>query len=268
MFSLSSLVQKAQAFIDPFPVSSVGDGDHSRAGLFRYQFRLPDTQSPLHDISAELIVPQLPSSPRATSSSEPSLGEGTRDQRYSGRLHLSQSYLCFSTETTSFLHPSNLTIGPSQALGTGPSGNGFTWPLCAIRRVERLPSQNYTYALAITPWNGVGGTKSTGEKADDAGWRLTILLSGSRQACQRFCDGLKKALRERVKDVEKMREVVTLCYSEYLMSAASGREASPEGTKRPEPPDAGLGMIFRYPGDARKLRDRSKMRLWSEYFRG
>jgi hypothetical protein len=27
-------------------------------------------------------------------------------------------------------------------------------------------------------------------------------------------------------------------------------------------------MLFRYPGDARKLRDRSKMRLWGEYFRG
>jgi hypothetical protein len=35
-----------------------------------------------------------------------------------------------------------------------------------------------------------------------------------------------------------------------------------------DPPDAGLGMLFKYPGDARKLRDRSKMRLWTEYLRG
>lgn len=33
------------------------------------------------------------------------------------------------------------------------------------------------------------------------------------------------------------------------------------------PPDAGLGMIFRYPGDPKKLRDRAKMRLWAEYLR-
>lgn len=33
------------------------------------------------------------------------------------------------------------------------------------------------------------------------------------------------------------------------------------------PPDAGLGMLFRYPGDAKKLRDRAKMRLWAEYLR-
>jgi hypothetical protein len=39
-------------------------------------------------------------------------------------------------------------------------------------------------------------------------------------------------------------------------------------TKKPEnPPDAGLGMLFKYPGDAKKLRDRSKMRLWGEYLR-
>ncbi|KAI9788737.1 MAG: hypothetical protein M1816_006594 [Peltula sp. TS41687] len=264
MFSISSLVQKAQAFIDPSSLSPTGtDGDRSRANLFRQQFRLPDAQSPLQDISAELIIPQSHTS-RSTNSSEAGLEERSRGQRYVGRLHLSQSYLCFSTQTTSFLQSSSLGAGPSQGLGTGPSGNGFTWPLCAIRRVERLPSQNYMFALAITGWNGFGVAKSSGEKADDGGRRLTVLLSGSRQACQRFCDGMKKALRERVKDVEQMREVVGLCYSEYLMAT---REASASGGKKPESPDAGLGMIFRYPGDVRKLRDRSKMRLWSEYFR-
>lgn len=30
-----------------------------------------------------------------------------------------------------------------QTHGGGPSGNGFTFPLCAIRRVERLNSQNF-----------------------------------------------------------------------------------------------------------------------------
>lgn len=33
------------------------------------------------------------------------------------------------------------------------------------------------------------------------------------------------------------------------------------------PPDAGLGMLFRYPGDPKKLRDRAKMRLWAEFLR-
>ena len=81
----------------------------------------------------------------------------------------------------------------------------------------------------------------------------------SRQACERFCDGLKKGLKSGVGEVGKLKRVVSECYSEYLLQG--------DGRKSGDPPDAGLGMIFRYPGDARKLRDRSKMRLWGEYLR-
>lgn len=49
------------------------------------------------------------------------------------------------------------------------------------------------------------------------------------------------------------------CYSEYLLRG--------DDKKPGNPPDAGLGMIFRYPGDPKKLRDRAKMRLWGEYLR-
>lgn len=89
--------------------------------------------------------------------------------------------------------------------------------------------------------------------------RITITLAGSRQACERFCDGLKKGLRAGVGNVTKLKKVVAECYSEYLLRA--------EGDKDKTPPDAGLGMVFRYPGDPKKLRDRAKMRLWAEYLR-
>lgn len=49
------------------------------------------------------------------------------------------------------------------------------------------------------------------------------------------------------------------CYSEYLLR--------PEEKKNAASPDAGLGVIFKYPGDPKKLRDRAKMRLWAEYLR-
>jgi TBC1 domain family member 8/9 len=48
-------------------------------------------------------------------------------------------------------------------------------------------------------------------------------------------------------------------YSEYLLRSDERKNVSP--------PDAGLGMIFKYPGDPKKLRDRAKMRLWAEYLR-
>jgi len=63
-----------------------------------------------------------------------------------------------------------------------------------------------------------------------------------------------------VGEVAKLKRVVAECYSEYLLSS------DPNKTGK-DPPDAGLGMIFRYPGDARKLRDRAKTRLWGEYLR-
>lgn len=69
---------------------------------------------------------------------------------------------------------------------------------------------------------------------------------------------MKKGLKSGVGEVGKLKRVVSECYSEHLLSSES---------KKTDPPDAGLGMIFKYPGDARKLRDRSKMRLWAEYLR-
>lgn len=88
---------------------------------------------------------------------------------------------------------------------------------------------------------------------------MTLQLAGSRQACERFCDGLKKGLRANVGNVAKLKKVTAECYSEYLLR--------PEDKKNASPPDAGLGMLFKYPGDPKKLRDRAKMRLWAEYLR-
>lgn len=84
-------------------------------------------------------------------------------------------------------------------------------------------------------------------------------MAGSRPACERFCDGLKRGLRAGVGNVGKLRKVVAECYSEHLLRS--------EDRKNVNPPDAGLGMVFRYPGDPKKLRDRAKMRLWAEYLR-
>lgn len=124
------------------------------------------------------------------------------------------------------------------------------------------------FALAITTWNGLTQTSGKDKDKDkDAPkdpkdvreQRITITLAGSRQACERFCDGLKKGLRAGVGSVSKLKKVVAECYSEYLLRG--------EDEKEKTPPDAGLGMIFRYPGDPKKLRDRAKMRLWAEYLR-
>ena len=263
---LTTFVQKAQSLIDQSPLTQVSDGRPSKAALFRDQFRLPPSQNPLAETAAELFLP-LP----YPSTGAPTSGEKSRDHgnRYSGELHLSESFLCFSTLRTSFLSTASYTSSTSftgQTQGAGPGGLGFTLPLCSIRRVERLNSHHDKFSLALTTFEAM--QRQPMEKAINSPppRKIVITLDGSRGSCERFCDGLKKGLREGMKEVEPLRNVVKTCYSEYLLDP-SRMKAKEEGVKGPEPPDAGLGMLFRYPGDARKLRDRSKMRLWGEYMR-
>ncbi|KAH9861722.1 hypothetical protein J1614_011475 [Plenodomus biglobosus] len=269
MFNLSNLVQKAQQYIEPtlnnITAPPPTDRRPSKATLFRHQFRLPDSQNPLQEITAELTLQPHHSTRAGDVTSDKDRSQGNH---YVGKLHLSEQYLCFSTTGSSFVNTASLSSSSSftgQTHGSGPAGNGFTLPLCGIRRVERLHSQSYMFALAITTWNGIPDAKS---KAP-AGQKLTIQLAGSRQACERFCDGLKKGLREGVKEVENLRRVVGQCYSEYLLETPEKREAGDGDDVKPERehPDTGLGMVFRYPGNARKLRDATKIRLWREYLR-
>lgn len=152
MFNFSSFVQKAQSLIDPTQALSLSQSDRNpaKATLFRYQFRLPDSQTPLQEINAELTI-----SPTTTYTPNATQGEKDRDRErgyhYAGKLHLSEAYLCFSTQPTSFLSTASTSTSSGfagQTHGAGPSGNGFTLPLCAIRRVERLHSQSYQASRA------------------------------------------------------------------------------------------------------------------------
>lgn len=147
MFNLSNIVQKAQSLIDPTQALNISASDRNpaKSTLFRHQFRLPDSQNPLQEITAELTV-----SPNITYAANATQEEKERDRdrgyHYVGKLHLSESYLCFSTQPTSFLQTASTTTSSGftgQTHGAGPGGNGFTLPLCAIRRVERLHSQSY-----------------------------------------------------------------------------------------------------------------------------
>ncbi|KAF2104211.1 TBC-domain-containing protein, partial [Rhizodiscina lignyota] len=267
--NLSSLVQKAQSFIDPnlLPGQS-SDNRPSKAALFRHQFRLPDSQNPLQEITAELTL-----SPHYSLRNNQNADVKRQGNHYVGKLHLSEQFICFSTQAASFVSTASTSASSSftgQTHGTGPAGNGFTLPLCAIRRVERLHTQNtLSFSLSITTSNGFNDVKTKDSK-DFVPQKLTIQLAGSRQQCERFCDGLKKGLRDGIREVDKLKKVVDECYSEYHLSEEStvrkddtkGQPARPH-----EAPDTGLGAVFRYPGDARKLRDKAKMRLWKEYLR-
>ncbi|RPB09549.1 TBC-domain-containing protein [Morchella conica CCBAS932] len=235
---LTSLLAKASSLLSE-PPTPPPSSRPTKTVLFRTHFRLPDTQSPLQEITCELTLPS--------------------GEHYTGKLYLSESFLCFSP---------NPPTATSAAAAT--AGVGFTLPLCAVRRVERLHSRSYMFALAITTWHGVGaGAGAAGGKEE----RITLQFVGMRNACEAFCDRLKKGLRAQMAEVRNLRTLVESCYSEFLLGEGRGGGGEEgglgEGGKRRERvvPDAGLGLLFKYPGDARKLRDKSKMRLWAEYLR-
>ena len=58
MFNIGNLVQRAQQLIEPtlsnIAAPASNDRRPSKATLFRYQFRLPDTQNPLQEITAQV----------------------------------------------------------------------------------------------------------------------------------------------------------------------------------------------------------------------
>ncbi|KAF1816361.1 GTPase-activating protein GYP5 [Eremomyces bilateralis CBS 781.70] len=265
--NFTSLVQKAQTLIDTAGLTASPSKSPSKSTLFQHQFRLPDSESPLYEITSELTLP-LPRSGRQPQDAN-DVSSQLRGNHYVGRLHLSEHYICFSTQGSSFLSTATTSSSSSftgQTHGTGPSGNGFTLPLCAVRRVERLNSQSFQFSLAITTSNGyrdVDKKQSTNPNPQ----RLIVQLAGSRQQCERFCDGLKKGLRAAYKDTQNLNKVVGELYSEYHLADTATSDKEGSTTTQRDPPDTGLGAIYRYPGDARKLRDKAKMRLWKEYMR-
>ncbi|ODV92881.1 hypothetical protein CANCADRAFT_17757, partial [Tortispora caseinolytica NRRL Y-17796] len=116
----------------------------------------------------------------------------------------------------------------------------FAIPLSSVKRLERLASPSYAYVISFLTLHQI---------------KIACHFTVSHQAAEEFCEILKQRLRENVKSMKDMKAFIASFYSEYLMSDRKG----------PVPP-GGLGQIYHYPGDPRKLRDKSKMRLWADYF--
>lgn len=133
-----------------------------------------------------------------------------------------------------------------------PRACWFTIPLVAVRRVERLPSRFHLFALQIELYPGHA---------------LIVNFNGSISGCEAFCTALKHNLRSNLPLAKEVRKVSATFYSEYMVDFLEWRrnESNDEAFK-PQAPPGGLGKTFGFPGDAKKLRDRAKVRLWAEYF--
>ncbi|KAF9910025.1 TBC1 domain member 9, partial [Lobosporangium transversale] len=115
-------------------------------------------------------------------------------------------------------------------------------PLFTIRRVERMNSSSASYALNILTWHQM---------------RIIFRLNGPRTQCEKFCGTLKTNLKLQVRAMRALKPFLATCFSEALLA------------DRPDiaENDSGLGWVFEFPGDPKKLKNKSKTKLWHQYFK-
>lgn len=60
--------------------------------------------------------------------------------------------------------------------------------------------------------------------------------------------------------MKMMKKFLTTCPSEAVLADKSLEEMNAI--------PGGLGLLFEFPGDPKKLKEKSKMKLWKKYFQG
>lgn len=123
----------------------------------------------------------------------------------------------------------------------------FVVHLLTIKKVERLPTSSYGFALAVTTHSRVA---------------ITLYLVGIRSDSERFSYNLKLALKKNLPNVLRLKPFIHTCYSEYLLAKNNVSSEKVDAL-----PPGGLGTLFRFPGNAKEARDKSKMKLWFDLFR-
>ncbi|CAO3684807.1 unnamed protein product [Umbelopsis ramanniana] len=118
----------------------------------------------------------------------------------------------------------------------------FVLPLYTVRRVERLNGKSQIYSLKMVTWH-----QSV----------HVFNLSGQKVQCEQFCEVLKHNLKNQIKHMKDLKQFLATCESEALLSD--------DEAKAEETVPGGLGLVFDFPGDPKKLKDRSKMKLWKQY---
>ncbi|KAG9017939.1 hypothetical protein FRB90_000065, partial [Tulasnella sp. 427] len=178
-----------------------------------------------------------------------------QEDSFAGKLYLFPPFLCF--------------------ISLDRKSVRFTIPLSTIRRVERLNSRAGVFALSLVLWHGM---------------KIVVQLTSMRSTADAFCDRLRDGLKVELQlgQMKQVKPFAKTLYSETLCSAPLPAEKSKDGETSPlvdvsttaaaakvgaEDADEGgeyhrgLGAEFKFPGDAKKLREASKIKLWTAYLR-
>ncbi|CAD6923061.1 unnamed protein product [Tilletia controversa] len=220
----------------------------TRSQLFAQFFNLPESEAALDELPAILSLSNPGNDP-----------ENEEDQVYAGRLTLTDRFLTFASIDRRSCR--------------------MSLPLYCVRRVERLNAQRTAvFALGIVVWHGM---------------KIIVQLNALSTQCEAFCSLLRDSLRAQLGVMKTLKHFVESCYSEWLIkpddvkvkaiaaATAAVRETGGAGFVDQDGPGepltftddgktvgkyhAGLGVTFKFPGDPRKLREKSKMKLWRDY---
>ncbi|KAK4058097.1 hypothetical protein OIO90_000836 [Microbotryomycetes sp. JL221] len=128
------------------------------------------------------------------------------------------------------------------------------------------------------------------------GLRIVLQLNSLRPTNDAFCANLRTRLKANLPLMKALKPFANTFFSEFyindgeekalesktkmeeakvgeLISFGDGEKPKDEikdfttGSGTEQGYHGGLGLIFRYPGDPKKLREKSKMKLWKEYLR-
>ncbi|KAI9265974.1 rab-GTPase-TBC domain-containing protein [Sporodiniella umbellata] len=113
------------------------------------------------------------------------------------------------------------------------------FPLYVVKRVEKIHSGAYTSGVTII----------TVHKSEHA-----FRFHAEKNECDQFCDLLKGLLLKQIPNFKKVSQFLATCESENINQA------------NVEVSENGLGIDFGYPETIKKLKDKTKIKLWKLYF--
>ncbi|GAA5816203.1 hypothetical protein MFLAVUS_009729 [Mucor flavus] len=116
-------------------------------------------------------------------------------------------------------------------------------PLYTVRRVEKIVDKVRSFAIKIVNWHQA---------------ESIYYLNVNEKEYENFSATLTSNLRNQIKHMKMMKQFLTTCASEAVVADKSVEEMNAI--------PGGLGLLFEFPGNPKKLKEKSKMKLWKKYF--
>ncbi|KAI9306325.1 hypothetical protein BJ944DRAFT_51694 [Cunninghamella echinulata] len=161
-----------------------------------------------------------------------------------GRVYISETFLAYESQ---------------QRLPQPQQHQPIVWlvfPLYTIKRVERLNAGSYKSSLSITTYHNM---------------EHIFKFHAPKPAVESFCQLLRDNLKEQTSSFKLLKPFLATCESENIFEPQQKQsDTLLVDISDPSINDekGGLGLKFGFPGDSKLTKDRSKMKLWKQYFIG